>query len=218
MIKRQVGILLSLPKTLWFNLKCFNIKMALKLPVFIHYKVRVIGKLHKNFICLEAPLSMAMVKIGFPHLTYPAHTSIIKGGGKLTFKGTASVLTGCEFNVSGNMVIGNNFRCNPNTKLDCKKYVVIGNDVIFGPECYLSDDDGHKIYNNEDSQMNLPEDIIFGDHIWVGRGAYILKGTVLQSETVVGARSVVNRKFYDNNIVIAGTPGKVVKTGISWEM
>ena len=49
------------------------------------------------------------------------------------------------------------------------------------------------------------------------RGSYLLKGTRLHPETVVGACSVVGRAFEEGHCVVAGVPAKIVKRGIRWD-
>ena len=61
------------------------------------------------------------------------------------------------------------------------------------------------------------KDIRIGDRVWIGRDVQVLKGTVLHSESVVGACSVVSRAFDEGNCVVAGVPARVVKQGIRWD-
>ena len=46
--------------------------------------------------------------------------------------------------------------------------------------------------------------------------AVILKNSEIQEESVVGACSVVAKKFDEKNVVIAGNPASVKKQDISW--
>jgi acetyltransferase-like isoleucine patch superfamily enzyme len=49
-----------------------------------------------------------------------------------------------------------------------------------------------------------------GSDVWIGRGAMILKDAKIGNRTVVGAGSIVTKKF-DDRVVIGGVPGQVVK-------
>jgi acetyltransferase-like isoleucine patch superfamily enzyme len=57
---------------------------------------------------------------------------------------------------------------------------------------------------------------VFGEHVWVGTKVVCLKGTEISDNSVVGAASVVNNKFDETNVVIAGSPSKIVKHGVGW--
>ena len=210
-----VQCILSLPKTLYFNLKVFPLAVALRLPVLVNYRVRFIGKLYKGLITTKLP-SMGMVKISFPYLNSPVTSTIFKTGGKILVEGRATIQDGCEINVSGELTLGNNFRCNKGTKIDAKKQVVFGSDVLIGPQCYISDSDGHSLMSLDGAVINEDEAIKVGRHVWLGRGVFILKGSEIGEDCVVGAASVVNRKIRLSNVIIAGVPAKVVKESVDW--
>ncbi|WP_442876668.1 hypothetical protein [Eisenbergiella porci] len=45
----------------------------------------------------------------------------------------------------------------------------------------------------------------------------MLKGTDIRADTVVGYGSLVTRGKDRENVIIAGTPAKVVKVGVGWK-
>ena len=44
----------------------------------------------------------------------------------------------------------------------------------------------------------------------------ILKGSEIPSGSVVGAMSMVNKKFEEENILIAGAPAEKIRSDIEW--
>ena len=52
--------------------------------------------------------------------------------------------------------------------------------------------------------------IKIGNDCWIGAGAVFLDGAELGDGCVVGANSVVNKKFDDNSIIV-GMPAKMIK-------
>ncbi|WP_044870728.1 acyltransferase [Pseudomonas sp. LFM046] len=96
--------------------------------------------------------------------------------------------------------------------------------IDIGRECMLSFDiqirtgDSHSILDmHSGERLNPSRDVRIGDRVWIGRDVQLLKGTVLQPESVVGACSVVSRAFDEGNCVVAGVPARVVRQGIRWD-
>ena len=53
--------------------------------------------------------------------------------------------------------------------------------------------------------------IVIKDNVYIGSGAYILPGVTIESNVIVGARSVVT-KSVPCGVVVAGNPAKIVCT------
>lgn len=78
--------------------------------------------------------------------------------------------------------------------------------------------DKHPIYDLETGKLiNEPQDVVLEEYVWIGRDVMILKGAHIKRGSIVGARSLVTRIDHEENSVLAGVPGKVVKRGIRWE-
>ena len=101
---------------------------------------------------------------------------------------------------------------------DIPHKLVIGKRAQFGRELTIRTSDGHSIYNiGEKLPYNEPEDIIIGDDVWIAQRSTIIKGAQIPSNCVVGACSLVNKKFEEEGCIIAGNPAKVIKRNIRWE-
>jgi len=99
--------------------------------------------------------------------------------------------------------------------------VVIGDDVITGPNCYVTDQ--NHVYADLDTpigqQWPANDPVHIGAGSWLGSGAVILPGTRLGRNTVVGAGAVVRGEFPDH-AVLAGIPARVVRRyepGVGWK-
>ena len=59
---------------------------------------------------------------------------------------------------------------------------------------------------------------VLGNGVVVGLGAVILGGVYIADNIAVGANAVVNKSFYEENIVIAGVPAKKISNNgrLSW--
>ena len=120
-------------------------------------------------------------------------------------------------NIGRNCYINNNATFIAKEKPGTK--IVIGDNCIISAECLLRCGDGHTLVNEYTGQpLNEPDDIILEDHVWVGVRSVLLKKTYLSQNTVVGAMSLVNKKFDIPNVLIGGVPAKIIKSGINWDL
>jgi acetyltransferase-like isoleucine patch superfamily enzyme len=87
---------------------------------------------------------------------------------------------------------------------------------MFSSGVILRTDDGHGIFDLEtEQQINPPQDIVVGDHVWLGNGSRVNKGATIGSGTVVGQMSVVSGNL-ESQCIYAGVPAKKLKQGVGW--
>lgn len=97
------------------------------------------------------------------------------------------------------------------------KDITIGDECMFAREIMIRNNDGHVILDRKTGELlNPPEDIVIGDNVWLGMRVLIFKGAVIPKGSVVGAGALVNKKFDEENILIAGTPAKKIRSDIEW--
>ena len=132
---------------------------------------------------------------------YIRHTTFgLENGGKITFGGGISVYK------------------NLNVVAKAGKRIDVGDECMFARDIIVRNDDGHTIIDASTKDIiNAPEDIKIADKVWVGTRSMILKGAEISEGSVVGAMSLVNKKFKEKNIIVAGVPAKKVKENIIWD-
>lgn len=59
--------------------------------------------------------------------------------------------------------------------------------------------------------------VYIGDHVWVGQDSLILKGTQIDSGSIIGGHSVVSGKRIPHNSTWAGNPARQIKDDIFWD-
>ncbi|MFZ7332645.1 acyltransferase [Avibacterium avium] len=93
----------------------------------------------------------------------------------------------------------------------------IGEDCMFATNNQIRTDDAHPIYDvRTGKRLNTSKDIIIGDRVWVAYGATIWGGSQIGNGSIVGAYSVVKKRF-PNNCIIAGVPAKIIRKDVFWE-
>ena len=190
---------------------------AIKLPLLVHYSARIKG-CKRGSIIIPENTSMFMVKIGF-HLNPMAaalkHTTIHIHGGKIAFLGKATIGKGNMFKSEGYIEFGNNFYSQQDCVFWCKEKIIIGQDVLCGWNVMLRDHDGHTLYKDG---IEKPEHkpISVGDHVWLCSEVNVMKGAVIQEDSVVAYKSLVTKAIGEPHALIAGIPAKTVQTNIEW--
>jgi len=65
-------------------------------------------------------------------------------------------------------------------------------------------------------RVNPPRDIKIGRHVWLAHDHIVLGGADIGSDSIVAARTLVPGKRYPPQVLLAGTPARVVRQGVSW--
>lgn len=94
--------------------------------------------------------------------------------------------------------------------------LIIGENCLFSTDIHIRTGDSHSILDEEEHRINPPEDIRIGNNVWVGTRAVCLKGGVIPDNCMVGACSLITKKFVSKNCILAGIPAKVIKENVHW--
>ncbi|NCP35879.1 MAG: acyltransferase [Shewanella vesiculosa] len=122
----------------------------------------------------------------------------------------SNFLIGVQLKEPGNIVIGNRVVVNSNVLLDGRGGLEIYDnvDIARGVTIWTMSHD----YDNNHSLYSLK--VIIKSNCWIGSGAQITPGVVLNDNIVVGCGSVVTKSFPENS-VIAGVPAKFIKSRVN---
>lgn len=97
----------------------------------------------------------------------------------------------------------------PGNYIQAKNGIRIGDYTNIGPNVGIISAN-HDLIDNGKHQGAGP--IIIGKNCWIGMNAVILPEVELGDYTIVGANSVVTKKFPDGYSVIAGNPARIIKS------
>jgi len=136
---------------------------------------------------------------------------------------TTRLLDKTTFQLYGNnaqIIIGKDFSSTGNTMILAtgNHSVTIGDDTIIAMDTIIQTSDFHTVYDiNTKKITNKDSNIAIGKHVWIARRCIILKGASIPNNTIVSAQALVNKKFDEQNTIIAGIPAKIVKNQINWD-
>ena len=126
--------------------------------------------------------------------------------GHITLRANSQILV----RESAQCEIGKGVFINRNCSLVCRNSIVIGEETLIGENVKIYDND-HKIVKNiPQKSLYDVEPIIIGKNVWLANDVNVLKGSIVPDYSVVGAMSLVNRKFTERGVYL-GIPAKLKK-------
>ena len=95
--------------------------------------------------------------------------------------------------------------------------IEIGKRCLFSSKIDIRTGDSHSlIQKGTRNRLNRSSSVKIGNHVWIGTGVTILKGTSIADNCMIGAASLLCKQYSNPNCVIAGIPAKEVKHDIDW--
>ncbi|MFD1672349.1 sugar O-acetyltransferase [Agrilactobacillus yilanensis] len=114
----------------------------------------------------------------------------------------------CDFGY--NIHVGDNFLCNYDGVILDSAPVTIGDNCLLAPHVQIYA--AYHPFNPVDrgNMIGKAKPVTLGNDVWVGGGSAILPGVTLGNNVIVGTNSTVTKSFGDN-VVIAGSPARVIR-------
>ena len=133
--------------------------------------------------------------------------SFVVNAGRCSTGATVTVGEGCVFNGAMH-IIG---------PLTPGLGVNIGSHGLFATNVSVRGSSHHAIWDSNTGRLLNPEaGITIGDRVWLGDGVVVLNKARIPSGSIVGARSIVNREFLQENTLLAGSPAAVRRENVMW--
>ena len=181
----------------------------------------IINGLQRGSLIIDNP-HIGCINLGYQKYSYaPKYPSYLHVEGTIRIKGTGfhNFHQGFIITVYPNayLEIGNNFSAAANLKLTVTNKVLIGDNNMWSYQEIVMDSDIHQIFNMDGVQINQPGAITFGNNVWLGARCTVLKNISIADETIIGSSSVIYKSLDISNSVYAGSPAKLIKSGIKWK-
>lgn len=133
--------------------------------------------------------------------------SFVSNGGRCSDGAFVSIGDSCTFN-------GNTHVIGP---LTSDIGVQIGRDCLFASGISVRGSSHHGLWDRATGTLLNPEARVFiGDHVWVGDQVVVLNKARIPSGSVVAARSVVNKAFTEDNVLLAGASAQIRRHNVEW--
>jgi acetyltransferase-like isoleucine patch superfamily enzyme len=216
---------LSIWKTIRFNVHYFPLKVAVRLPVFVYWGVRLQrmkGSIELDFHHIR-PGSVQIGKESYGFQTRYHQTIWEQLGGTVIFGESVRIGKGTFITIGrfGLVRFGNHVIMGGNDKVICKKSISIGDHSMIAWDVELIDTDFHHTVNTVFKTVNCVEKpIVIGNHNWLGFGSTMLKGTVTSDHCIVAAKTVLKSDYSEagENIILSQeTSAKVVAKYIQFD-
>lgn len=221
-MNRRSKILLSVPRTIWFNFRYLPFSQAVKLPIWIANNVRI-KRLYRGGLQLTNA-SLGIIRIGYHEADavdcFGTHTILdIYAGGKIVFAQDAHIGQGAILCVksNGKLSLGKNFAVSGTTSFVCSNEISIGDDVQFSWNSLVMDSDAHHIYDESGKEIPNTGCIQIGNKVWIAANTTILKGATIGNNCIVASNSLLSKSYSDKTI-IGGIPGKEIKKISNWKL
>lgn len=214
-----LNLILSLPKTIIFNLKYFGIKGIFLFPVIVSYRTKF--KTLRGEILFSNKMKPLQIIIGFgdTSVTDFSEKTFLNLNGTIRFNGSSRIGSGSYLSVGKNAVLtlGNNFKITGRSSISCFEDISFGDNCLLSWDILIMDTDAHGIYDFDNKLLNANKKIIVGNNVWIGCRNTILKGTIIGNDTIVAANSVLSKEYKKSNVLIAGNPAKIIKEYVLWK-
>ena len=109
-----------------------------------------------------------------------------------------------------NISVGDNFLINFNGVILDIAPVIIGNNVMIGPNTLITTDNHPLNAKERRNHMAVATPVTIGNDVWIGGNVTILPGVTIGDRAVIAAGAVVTKDI-PANTVAGGVPAKVIK-------
>jgi len=115
------------------------------------------------------------------------------------------------------LIVGDRVYINNNIHIGCINKVIIGDNVLFGSNVFISDHQ-HGFVDGRDIDVPPANRFLFSKgpvmiekNVWIGENVSIMPDITIGENSIIGANSIVTKNIAKNSVV-AGNPAKLIRT------
>lgn len=105
-----------------------------------------------------------------------------------------------------------------NIILEEQSSISIGEDCMFSNSIRIWTSDAYAILDADTGKvLNVSNNSVeIGNHCWLAEAVRITKNARIGNNCVIGGGAVACKDYGEDNVIIAGNPGKIIKRGVTW--
>ncbi len=204
---------INLIRTFFINICSFNLRTALKFPIFIYSNTKIYSL---GTIEIIGEIKRGMIRIGH-HPSKAIGPTKILGTGKYTFYGTASIWGGSILENHGHIIFGNKFSMAENCTILCQEKIEFGAVMSIGYRNTFMDSGFHYLLDNKKRitfATTIP--IKIGGGSWITSDCKIMAGGCLPPNSILATNSVLKEDYSDQPQyqMYSGNPARCIRTNI----
>lgn len=149
-----------------------------------------------------------LIKLKMSIYTFFTKNLFWESGRNVSFNGPVTLIN------PRNITVGDNCSFNHGDYINAFNRIKIGNDVTISANVsIISTGIDYNEWFANGTKLHLPnQDVVIGNHVWIGSGATILGGVQITGEyVVIAAGAVVTKNINESYCVVAGCPAKIIK-------
>lgn len=200
-------------KNIYYNFLCHRVKTNIsKGYAIIIHKHCVIDLSRTGTILLEGQLIVGYKRVKGSGL----ETRILVDNGAVLSSKNCRLFYGADIEVfaGAKLELGSDLVFNINATIICGENIKIGDDVSFGRDVTIRDNNGAHAISRRMFKSSRP--VIIGQHCWICEHSMVMPGTKMGSGVIVSANSVVSGKV-PNFVMIKGDPAEIVDEDVYWK-
>lgn len=205
--------------TVYLNLRSFPFAQAVKMPVWIYGRPRLMclsGEMR-----IEGKVRTGMIRFNFVNIGSPSNMGVqseINNQGVIIFHGAARIRTGNRIVVGYQALLelGSNLIISDMCNIGCFKYIRIGHDTRISHRSQIFDSHYHYIaYLANRTIPVIIKQVIIGNYCWICNSVSIVAGTIIPEYTIVSNHSLLNKDFssIEPGSIVGGIPAKLIASG-----
>lgn len=204
--------------TVYLNLRCLPLRQAVKLPVWLYGRPRLMNLSGRIELGEVRP---GMVRFNMMIIGSPSNMgaqSELNIGGTIRFEGKARIRTGIRIVVDegGLLEFGDNLILGDFINIGCARHIRIGHSARIAHRSQIFDTNYHYVVNLQKGIVPpLCKPVTVGDNCWICNTATISAGACVPDNTIISSNSLVNKDFSSipEYSIIGGTPARLIGSG-----